>query len=555
MNFGLTPTRRGFLIQSVAATAGLALSLTPADLFAQQADAPFRPDALSFLTINPDGSATFRCAYCEMGQGVYTSLTSLIAEELDLDISAIEVIQADIGDQYKLAFDGTWRMTAGSSAIRWTGQYHRQFGATARAMLIAAGAEALGVSMAELTTENGRVIHAASGRSLGYGELAEAASAMAVPADVPLKTNNFRYIGKPTRRTDTIEKITGQAIYGIDVAIPNMVHAAIIHAPVYGAEPEDFDSAPVLGRRGVIAVERLPGAVAVVAEKWWQAKAAIDLLEISWTDHPNEAFNSNDFVQRAANRFEDAGVPTIDEDSPDAVSNALSASAKRLERVFTTPFLSHAQIEPGAAVAQWNGQTLELWAENQGPDHFMKDLTPAVGVTAEQVTFHTPYVGGAFGRRLHADLAIEAALLARSVGRPVKVIWSREEDFKRDWFRPAQTSKLRAGLDSAGRITAWHCSAPGDGPGRWYFGFRDPSAPLDRSVTEGLQAQGYQVPAKRVEYVHEEIPVQCGFWRSVGGSMNAFYRECFADELAAGSRTRSDRFQAPQLRGPLDDRA
>ncbi len=532
MQFTQNPTRRGFLIGTASAAAGLSLSLTPRDLFAQQADAPFVPEASSFLTINPDGTATFRCAYCEMGQGVYTSLTSLIAEELDLDLEAFEVVQADIGDEFKLAFNGNWRMTAGSSAIRWTGQFHRQFGATARAMLMEAAAEQLGVPASELSTDNGRVLHIGTSRSLGYGELAEAARDLPVPSDVPLKTGGFKYIGQPTPRLDTIEKITGQTEYGIDVIVPDMLHAAVFHAPVYGAEPEALDPAPALARRGVVSVETLPGAVAVVAEKWWQAKAGLDTLDITWTEHPNAAFSSDAFLERAATKFDEGGVATIDEDSVEAVGSALAAAPKRLERVFQTPFLSHAQIEPGTAVARWNGDNLELWVENQGPDHFMKDLTPAVGVTADQVTFHTPYIGGAFGRRLHADLAIEAALLARSVERPVKVIWSREEDFKRDWFRPAQTSKLRAGLDESGRIVAWHGSAPGDGPGRWYFGFSDPDAPLDRSATEGLQAQGYQSPVKRVDYVHEPIPVQCGFWRAVGGTMNGYFRECFADELA-----------------------
>ncbi len=533
MKFGLTPNRRGFLIQALGATAGLTLSLTPSGLLAQEEAQPFRPDALSFLTINPDGTATFRCAYCEMGQGVYTTLTSMIAEELDLEIEAFDVVQADIGDQYKLAFDGNWRMTAGSSAIRWTGQFHRQFGATARAMVIEAASRRLGVPAAALSTDNGFVVHAESGQRIGYGELAEDAHALPVPQDVPLKTEGFRYIGHPTRRADTPAKITGHADYGIDVSVPEMLHAAVVHAPVFGSEPKTFDPSPAQSSRGVVAVERLPGAVAVVAEKWWQAKAAIDRLNIVWSDHANATFSSTDFLRRTSERFDDGGVATIDEDSHDAVRAALASSARLLERVYEAPFLSHAQIEPGTAVARWNGENLELWVENQGPDHFMKDLAPALGISADRITFHTPFVGGAFGRRLHADLALEAALLARAVDRPVKVIWSREEDFKRDWFRPAHTAKLRAGLDTDGKIIAWHASAPGDGPGRWYFGFSDPDAPLDRSATEGLQVQGYKVPVKRVDYAHEPCAVQCGFWRSVGGSMNGFFRECFIDELAA----------------------
>lgn len=532
MSIGTKLKRRKFLIGATTTVAGLSLYLTQLDSLAQDNDTLFVPEASSFLTINPDGTATFRCAYCEMGQGVYTSLASMIAEELDLGLQAFDVIQADIGDEYKLAFNGTWRMTAGSSAIRWTGQFHRQFGATARAMLIEAAASQLGVPVAELSTNDGKVVHTESGREVSYGQLAEAARGIPVPENVPLKTENFKYIGKPITRLDTINKITGQTVYGIDVVVPDMVHAAVIHSPVFGAEPGEFDKSLAMAQRGVISVEILPGAVAVIADKWWQAKAGIDALDIPWTDHPNSSFSSEAFLDRASAKFDSVGVATIDEDSVDDVNEVLSSSPKQLERVFRVPFISHAQIEPGIAVARWNEEQLELWVENQGPDHFMKDLTPAVGVTAEQVKFHTPYVGGAFGRRLHADLAIEAALLARAVGRPVKVIWSREEDFKRDWFRPAQTSKLRAGLDEEGRILAWHGSAPGDGPGRWYFGFRDPSAPLDRSATEGLQAQGYQVPTKRVDYSHEESAVQCGFWRSVGGSMNAYFRECFADELA-----------------------
>ena len=524
--------RRGFLIGlATTAGAGLALSLTPTKLLA--AAEGKAPSALSFLSINPDGTATFRCAYVEMGQGVYTTLASLIAEELDLPLERFEILQADIGDEYKLGFDGTWRMTAGSTAVRWTGQFHRQFGATTRAMLLAAAAQRWKVPAASLKTEAGRVLDPATGRALGYGELAKDARAVPVPQNVPLKTEGFRYIGQATKRVDTREKITGRAVYGIDVSVPGMAQAAVLHAPVFGAEPAAFDPAPALGRRGVVSVEHLPGAVAVIAEKWWQAEAALDALEVSWSDHPNAGYDSAAHQEKAAARLDEPGVPSIDEDPAEAVAEALAAAAQRVERVYRAPFLSHAQIEPGTAVARWSGERLELWVENQGPDHFMKDLEAAVGVTAAQVTFHTPYLGGAFGRRLHADLAVEAALLARAAGRPVKVIWSREEDFKRDWYRPAHVVKLRAGLDGEGRLTAWHATTVGDGPGRWYFGFSDPERPLDRSLTEGLQAQGYEVAAKRVDYVFDEQPVQLGFWRSVGGSQNGFFRECFIDEVAA----------------------
>ncbi|MCM0019921.1 MAG: molybdopterin-dependent oxidoreductase [Tagaea sp.] len=532
------PGRRGFLIGLAAATGGaFALRLAPSEALAQGATTPpFRPLAASFIEINPDGTCTFRCAYAEMGQGVYTSLTGLIAEELDLDPAKFRVEQAGLGAQYRLGLNGNWRMTAGSTAIRWTGRFHREFGATARAMLIQAAAARWSVAPGSVTTEDGRLFHRASRRSLGYGDVAADAARLAVPATVTLKDPaTFKYVGKPMKRLDTPAKIAGAAVFGIDVTVPGMVNAAVLHAPVFGAEPASFDPAPALAMRGVIAVERLPGAVAVVAEKYWQAKAALDRLaeDVRWTGHDNARFSSEAFAERARSRLDETGVPAQDTDEPAAVAQALAGAAKRIERIYRVPALAHAQIQPAAGVARWNGDALELWVENQGPDHFVAGLVRATGVAADKIEIRTPFVGGAYGRRLHPDLAIESALLARAVGRPVKVVWSREEEFKRDWYRPAHIAKLRAGIDAEGRLLAYHATSVGDGPGRWYFGFRDGQPRLDRSVTEGLQRQGYGAGVARVDYVEEHQPVQCGFWRAVASSQNGFFREAFMDEVAA----------------------
>lgn len=491
----------------------------------------------AFLDIRPDGSVHFRSPFIEGGQGIFTALAQIVGEELDVDPARFVVEGAPPGPDYRLIGGG--RFTGGSLSVRTSYATMRKLGASARQMLLAAAAQEWQAPIASLTTRPGEVVHAASGRTLAYGQIAAAAGTQPVPRDPPLKSaKDFRWIGKPMPRLDVADKSTGKARYAIDLAVDGMLQAAIRHCPHFGGEPDALpNEAAVRAMPGVHSVHRLPGAVAVVATSWWQARKAVEALEIRWRPPENSTAHSMpaDFSSEAhrARLRAMPGDGIVAENVGD-VAAALHGAARIIEASYDAPHLAHGQLEPPSALARWNTDgTLELWIPNQAPDLFQAAAAKVAGIPPEQVILHSPQLGGFFGRHFlyqSANPFPQAILLAKAVGRPVKLIWSREEEFLRDALRPMAVARFRGGLDRNGQPVALQAVTIGEGViGRW-FGRQPDKA--DNSAVEGVSGKHYAIPNRRVGHIHVDDPAIIGFWRSVGHSTNDFFYETFLDELA-----------------------
>ncbi len=522
-------SRRDFLGTSAIAAGGLLLGVSlPSEARAAGAAPPTQVTA--FLWIAPDGSVTFYNPFVEMGQGTYTSIPQIVAEELDADLARFTVEQAPPGDAYKVMFGGTMRFTGGSMSVRGSYEAMRKAGAAARAMLIEAAARQWGVDPAACTSATGQVVHVVSGRKLDYGALAEAAATLQPAAEPGLKEpGQFRLIGTSVKRTDTPFKINGKAQFGIDVRRPGMVYAAIRHNPVFGSTLATYDAAKVKGMPGVLGVHEVPNGVAVVADSFWRAKQAVAALPVTYDEGANADLSSDGLLETLQARLDEPGVAAESEGDVEA---ALAGAAHRIEATYAAPFLAHATMEPMNCTAEVTADACTVWAPNQGVDFVVGVAGSITGLPPAKITVHTPYLGGGFGRRFVLDYVAEVVTLAKAVGRPVKLVWTREEDVQHDAFRPLSTVRLRAGLDHVGQPVALHATAVGDGPLRRLFARALKNPDLDGSVVEGLDEKPYAIPARKVDYVYQPIPAPIGFWRSVGNSMNAFFYESFMDELA-----------------------
>lgn len=491
----------------------------------------------AFLEIRPDGSVLLRSPFVEGGQGIDTAMAQIVGEELDVDPARFVVECAPPGPDY--AMINGMRFTGGSFSVRSSYAAMRGLGAAARRMLMQAAATRWSVPLASLSTETGRVLHAASRRRLDYGALATAAAALPVPRNVPLRAEaNFRWIGKPVSRLDVRAKSTGRAVYAIDHQVEGMLQAAVQHAPRFGQQPGAIaNEAEVQAMPGVHSVHRLPGAVAVVADRWWRARRAAEALQVTWTEAPAGTpralpadFSSQGMRARLAAAQGD-GVTA--ENHGDAAA-ALRGARRTLEATYDAPYLSHGQLEPPSAIARWNADgTLDLWAPNQAPEVFQQVAASVAGLQPGRVRIHSPMLGGFFGRHFlyeGSNPFPQAILLARAVDRPVKVIWSREEEFLRDALRPMGLARFHAALDDAGLPAALRVEAVGEGPTGRLFGRRPDAA--DPSAVEGLAEKPYAIPNRQVVQVPVDHPTSIGYWRSVGHSMNDFFYETFFDEMA-----------------------
>ena len=537
----LNISRRNFL-----ATAGalvLATSLPTRSGRAQSA--PPQPTLRfnAYIEIRPDGKVLFQSLFAEGGQGISTAVAQIVGEELDIDPVNFEVVTAPPSDEYKVMFG--MRFTGGSASVRATYDMMRKLGATGRQMLLQAAAARLAVPLEELTTEPGKVMHVASGRSVAYGELASDAAKLPVPNEVSLRDKaNFRWIGKPVARLDTYEKSTGRTKYSIDLAVEGMLYAAIRHAPRLGQEPDELaNQKTVSAMEGVNSVHRLPGAVAVLADNWWRARMAVDALGVTWkeaasgkVDAMPADFSSEGHIKTLLETKE----ASFDGEATGDISAGFSRAAKVIEADYVTPYLAHAQLEPSSALARFNEDGgLELWLPNQSPENFQGEAAKIAGLAPEKVMIHTPPLGGFFGRHIFYQRAHpypNAILLAKASGRPVKLVWSREEEFLRDPLRPLSVARMRAAIDTHGDPVAIETVAVGVGPGEYWYGEnpflgRAPNA-ADRSAVEGLTEKQYAIPNKRVAQVPAKGPAMIGFWRSVGHSKNDFFYEAFLDEIA-----------------------
>ncbi len=530
--------RRGFLKASAVGLGGLTLGFHLPD------DRPWAPDAASFqpnafLQIDTDGTVTIWVAKAEMGQGVRTALPMIIADELDADWSTVRVVPADA---HPTKYGS--QMTVGSRSVRggaWPAL--RTAGATAREMLVAAAAARWGVPPAHCRTENGHVRHDGSRRVLSYGQLATAAAGLPVPGQPRLKDpSEFRLIGRPMPQIDTRDKITGRAVFGLDVRVPNMLFATVVHCPVFGGSLKGFDASAARRVPGVKDVVEISQGVAVVAVNTWAAFQGARVLEIKWT--PGEfAMSSRDISESFARLAEQPGAVARNDGDVEA---AIRRAAKHVEATYEVPYLAHATMEPMNCTADVRSNTCEIWAPTQNPQGTQRAAAQITGLPVERVTVHVTYLGCGLGRRSRSDFVQDAVETSMKVGAPVQTVWTREEDMQHDWYRPATYNVLEGGVDASGRLTAFKLRivAPpivGRGP-RYGPG-------VDQASVDGAANMPYEIPNLFVDYGRSPVPVPTGHWRSVGPSQNTFVVESFIDELAhAGGRDPVE-FRRELLRG------
>lgn len=495
----------------------------------------------AFLEIRPDGKVRLLSPFMEGGQGPFTAMAQIVGEELDVDPVNFLVESAPPGEAYVVMENGM-RITGGSMSVRMSYPTMRRLGALGRAMLLQAAAEHWRVPVDELTTEPGKVVHANSGRSLAYGELAGRAMDLPVPDPGSVKLRDpsqFRWIGKPVPRLDAYDKSTGKAQYCIDIKVDGMLHAAVQHAPRLGMTVGSLrNEAQVQGMKGVHSVHQLPGAVAVVAERWWHAKRAVEAIQVDWKEPEADSqvrampadFSSDGWREHLAN----AQGPARDDEHEGDVDSALANAKTTVQASYQNQYLNHAQLEPPSAIARFNPDgTLEVWLPNQAPDMFRDDIAKRTGLDAAQITLHSPLLGGFFGRHFLYDSANpypQAIALAKAVNRPVKLIWSREEEFLRDVLRPVAVVKFRAALDADGLPVALEAISATEGPTEALAGKQGEK--VDPTAVEGLSGKAYAIANKRVAQIYVKGPAMLGYWRSVGNSLNDFFYESFLDELA-----------------------
>ncbi|QWA30344.1 molybdopterin cofactor-binding domain-containing protein [Pseudomonas sp. RC3H12] len=536
-------SRRRFLAGSAigALVLGFGLPLGSARVQAAATSPERGTQVPAFLEIRADGSVHLLSPFMEGGQGVNTAMAQIIGEELDADPATFVVESAPAGEAYVVMENGL-RITGGSMSVRMSYPTMRRLGALARAMLLQAGAEQLGVPVGELSTEPGKVVHAASGRALGYGELAAKAMDLPVPDPASVKLRDpsqFRWIGKPVQRLDAYDKSTGKAVYSIDVKVDGMLHAAVQHAPRLGMTVDNLrNEEQVKAMKGVHSVHQLPGAVAVVAERWWHAKRAVEALQVDWKEvaadsqvRPMPAdFSSDGWREHLAAQT----GPSRDEENQGDVAGALAGAKTKVEATYHNQFLNHAQLEPPSATARFNPDgSLEVWLPNQAQDMFRADIAKRTGLDPARITLHSPLLGGFFGRHFLYDSANpypQAIALAKAVGRPVKLIWSREEEFLRDAMRPMAVVKFRAALDEKGLPVAIEAISATEGPTEAIAGKQGDT--VDPTALEGLSGKAYAIANKRIAQIYVKGPAMLGYWRSVGNSLNDFFYESFLDELA-----------------------
>src|SRR5712671_5880799 len=528
-------SRRRFLRAAAAAGGGLTLSLrlplAGSDVAA--ADNGFVPNA--FIRIGADGQVVLTMPYVEMGQGTYTSIPMLIAEELAVDLSQVRLEHAPPDEKrYGNPLLGGLQATGNSNAVRASWQPLRQAGATARTMLIAAAAQRWNVDPASCRAQSGEVLHVPTTRRHKYGELAADAARIPIPDKVALKRpEDFKLIGTPARRLDTLAKVNGTAVYGIDVRPSGVKIATLAQSPVFGGRIKSVDDMAARAVKGVRQIVRLDDAVAVVADHMGAAKKGLAALVIEWDDGPHAKLTTKDIVDELEQATLNPGaVAQTIGDAPSAMARA----ATRVEAIYQVPFLAHATMEPMNCTAHVRPDGCEIWVGTQAMARAQAAAAKTAGLPLDKVVVHNHLIGGGFGRRLDVDGVVRAVQIAQHVDGPVKVVWTREEDIQHDMYRPYWFDRLSAGLDGKAMPIAWsHRFSWSSVLARWAPPFFN--IVLDPDTTEGAIDLVYGLPNMHVEYVRVEPPgVPTAFWRSVGPSHTVFVVESFMDELAATAK-------------------
>jgi isoquinoline 1-oxidoreductase subunit beta len=534
----LSSSRRDFLKLSVTAAIGGGLLLgfgLPARAVIsdeRSTGAPFAPNA--FLRIDRTGKVTFVMPYIEMGQGTYTSIPMLIAEELEVDVDKVVIEHSPPDDKvYANPLVGV-QITGGSTAIRASWEPMRRAGATARVMLVTAAAQQWKVDPDTCRAENGVVMHPPSGRKLAYGKLVDTAAKMPVPEQIALKAPaEFKLIGTPHRRLDTAGKVDGSAKFGIDARLPGMKFAVVAISPTFGGKLVSVDEAKAKAVAGVKQVVRLDNAVAVVAIHTWAAKQGLAAANPQWDPGPNAKLSTADVVEQLAAAVEKPGAVARHEgDAPAAIAGA----AQKLEAVYEQPFLAHAVMEPMNCSVHVTKKGCDIWVGTQIPGITQTVVSKVTGFKPEQVRIHNHLLGGGFGRRLEFDGTVLAVQIAQKVEGPVQVIWTREEDIQHDMYRPYYYDRISAGLDAQGKPVGWSHRIAGSSILARFF----PSAiknGIDSDAIESVADPAYALGDMHVEWIAQEPPgIPTAFWRGVGVTRGTFVVESFIDELAVAAK-------------------
>ena len=528
-------SRRGFLRAGATASGALLLSLS-LPFASRNGEAAkvetFAPNA--FIRIGGDGQVVLTMPYVEMGQGTYTSIPMLIAEELEVDLKQVRLEHAPPNEKlYVNPLLGV-QATGNSNAIRGAWQPLRQAGATARSMLVSAAAKRWKVDPSSCRAQSGEVLHVPTGRSVRYGELAVDAAGMPVPENVPLKRpDEFKLIGTAAKRLDTPAKINGTAVYGIDVRPPGVKIATLAQSPVFGGRVKSVDDAAAKAVKGVRQIVRLDDAVAVVADHMGAAKKGLAALKIEWDDGPHAKLITEEIGRELENATLKSGAvaQTIGD-----VDKAMASAVAKVEATYQVPFLAHATMEPMNCTVHVRKDGCEVWVGSQALARAQAVAAKTAGLPLDKVVVHNHLIGGGFGRRLEVDGIIRAVEIAKQVDAPVKVVWTREEDIQHDMYRPYWFDRISAGLDENGKPIAWsHRFAGSSVIARWLPpAFKNG---LDPDSTEGAIDLVYDLPNFHVEYVRVEPPgIPTAFWRSVGPSHSVFVTESFVDEMAAAAK-------------------
>jgi len=527
--------RRDFLRLSVGSGGGLLIGLcvpgaSKLAVAEERSESAFMPNA--FLRIGTDERVTVIVNHSEMGQGVYTALPMLLADELDADWSKVGYESAPVDPKYNHPVFGM-QVTGGSSSV-WSGfEQYRNAGAAARTMLIAAAAQRWNTDPATLRTESGAVLDSTN-RKLSYGQLAEAAAKMSPPANVTLKDSKaFKLIGTPVKRLDTPEKINGKAVFGIDVKNPGMLTAVVARAPVFGAKVKSFDDSRARTMPGVRKIVAVPSGVALIADSFWQAKVARDALRIDWDEGEMRAFSTSQMMQQFREQAKSPGTSVRRDGDPDA---ALSQAAQKIEAVYEVPYLSHLMMEPLNCAIDLRSDSCEIWTGTQFQTVDRAAAAKAAGLPAEKIQIHTTFLGGGFGRRAtpQSDFVVEAVHVAKAAGAAVKVVWTREDDMQGGWYRPAFLHAIVGGVDASGNPVIWRSRLVGQSimAGTPFEGMMK-GKKYDPASVEGVDDLPYEIPNMAVESHNAQVGVPVQWWRSVGHSHTGFATECFIDELAA----------------------
>ncbi len=523
-------TRRGFIQACTAVGGGLLLTVPISRAATAAAGGPKQFNI--YVRIDPRGRVTVIMSKVEMGQGTFTSLPMLVAEELDVPLENIDLEPAP-PDPAVYGFDGD-QSTGGSTSIRQCYLPMRKAGAAARAMLISAAARQWSVASESCHTDAGAVVHTGSGRRLGYGALVGVAATLPVPPDPPLKpAKDFKLIGHSTPRRDSVEKTNGRAVFGIDVQLSGLRVAMVAQSPIQGGKAlEPLRTQAALAVPGVRQVVNEHDLVAVVADDTWSAMKGLKALELQWEGGPNAAVQQAQLVAELEAAVRRPGA--IAARAGDSAT-ALSHAASRLEAIYHQPFLAHATMEPMNCTVHWRQDVCELWVGTQAPDRVVAKLAE-LGLKPQQIRIHHYLIGGGFGRRLEVDGIVVAARIARHVDGPVKVLWTREEDIQHDMYRPYYVDHLAAGLDAQGQPVAWLHTIAGSAVTALWSG--EPlKNEVDDDAVESAADPAYGFPNMEVRFVRQEpTGVPTSWWRGVGPTRSVFVVESFMDELAAAAK-------------------